>query len=75
MVVLSGKSGAEGKAAFKRALDKLEKEIPEGYSVAESKYDEESGSITLKIEGPADKKHDVDFIKKLVDVLKDEIKK
>jgi len=73
MIILTGKQGPEGKAAFERAQVRLKKELPAGYTIAEAKYDEESGAMTFKIEGPAEKKHDVDFIKKLVDGLKEDI--
>ncbi len=75
MIVLTGRKGEEGKAAYERAETRLKKELPQGYEVVESNRDEESGAVTFRIEAPADKKNDIEFIRKVVDALKDEIKK
>ena len=75
MLVLTGKSGSEGKADFVRALEKLKKDVPEGFQITEAKFDEESGAVTFKIQGPEGKKTDLDFLKKITESLKSEIKK
>lgn len=61
-------------AAVARAVDKVKKALPQGYTV-EPKADRESGSLTLKIKAPEGQKVDEGLIKKIVSILVEELKK
>jgi hypothetical protein len=72
--IIKGKAGQEGLEAFNRAVARIKKELPEGYKL-DPEYDEESGTMTFKITLPGGKKDSEELIKKLVESLKEEIKK
>lgn len=75
-IVIGGKG--MGREAYDRAIAKLKKELPEGYKLLESNFDEKSGGMpgmTLKIAPPEGKKSDQKLIRKLVDSLRAEIDK
>ena len=79
-IVLGGKG--MGREAYDRALAKLKKDLPEGYKLLESRFDEKAGptgmiwgEMTFKIAPPEGKKSDQKLIRKLVDSLRAEIDK
>jgi len=74
-VVLTGKKGPEGRAAYDRALDQLKKELASGGKLLESKFDEELGVMTFKIEVPSGAAEDEKFIEKVVESIAGEAKK
>jgi hypothetical protein len=74
-LVFSGHQGEAGRAAFERAIAALKKALPEGYTVAEQKFDEESGVIRFKLAGPEGRKADETLVKKIVDAVRDAIDK
>ena len=71
-IVLGGKD--MGRKSYELALAKLKKDLPEGYKLTESNFDEETGTMTFKIAPPEGKKVDEKLVQKLVDGLKDAIK-
>ena len=73
-LLFTGYKGEAGKAAFERAIARLKKDLPEGYKLAEQKYDAENGVMTFKIAAPEGKKMDETLVKKIVDSVKDVIK-
>ncbi len=74
MTIVIGEKGL-GREAYERALAKLKKELPEGYKIAESDFDEEDSSMTFKISVPEGKKTDEALVKKIVQSLKAEVDK
>ncbi len=70
VLVNKGTSAAD----FERAAAKLKEELPEGYKLAEQKFDAENGTMTFKISSPEGKKIDEQTVRKLVDGLKAELK-
>ena len=72
--IIKGKAGQEGREAFDRAVARVKKELPEGYKL-DPEYDEESGTMTFKITLPGGKKDSEELIKKLVESLREEVKK
>jgi beta-lactamase regulating signal transducer with metallopeptidase domain len=74
-MIFTGHKGAEGKAAVEKAAAALKKALPEGYTIAEQKFDEEDGTIRFTIKGPEGKKEDGTLIRKIVDAVKDALKK
>ena len=67
----------EGKASqdvYERVVARIKKDLPEGYRL-DPEYDEESGTMTFKITPTEGKKDHKGLIKKLVEGLKEEIKK
>jgi hypothetical protein len=69
-MVFTGHEGEAGKAMFERSIAALKKALPEGYTVAEQKFDEESGTIRFKVAAPEGRKVDETLVKKLVDAVK-----
>jgi beta-lactamase regulating signal transducer with metallopeptidase domain len=61
-------------AAVARAVDKVKKALPQGYTV-EPKADKESGTLTLKIKAPDGQKVDEGLARKIVSILVEELKK
>jgi len=61
-------------AAVARAVDKVKRALPQGYTV-EPKADKESGALTLKIKAPDGQKVDEGLAKKIVSILVEELKK
>jgi len=74
-MVFTGQEGEAGKAVFERSIAALKKALPEGYTVAEQKFDAEAGTIRFKVAAPEGKKVDKDLVKKLVDAVKTAIDK
>ncbi|MGZ5496774.1 MAG: hypothetical protein ACXWFO_08465, partial [Candidatus Aminicenantales bacterium] len=74
-LLFTGHDGEAGQAAFERAVAKLKQDLPEGYKLAEQKYDAENGVMTFKIATPEGKKTGEALVKKLIDSLKTEIDK
>ena len=66
--------GLKDKAAYERVVADVKKVLPEGYSL-ESKLEEESGTLTLKIKAPEGAKDIEGVVKKVLAVLKDEFRK
>ena len=73
-LVFTGQEGEAGKAAFERALVTLKKELPEGYKIVEQEFDADKGTMTFKISTPEGKKTDADFMRDLVDKIKEIVK-
>ena len=74
-LLFTGHDGEAGQASFERAIVALKKALPEGYTLAEQKYDGENGTMTFKIAAPEGKKTDETLVKKLVDAVKGAIDK
>ena len=66
-------SGEKGRRAYERVVARVEKELPEGFTL-EPDFEEESGLITLKINGPFGKGAPHDLVQKLADSIRDENK-
>jgi len=64
-----------GREAYERALARLKKDLPEGYKIAESEFEEEGPSMTFRLTPPEGKAVDKDVVKRLVELLQAEIKK
>ena len=74
-IVLTGKEGDSGRKSYELALAKLKKDLPEGYKLTESNFDEKSGEMTFKIASPEGKKSDGKLVQKLVELLRPDTKK
>jgi len=77
-ILLSGIEGGEGRSTYPlgvAAVDRLKKDLPEGYKILESNYDKDAGTMTFKIAPPEGTKVDEKIIRKLIDGLKEVIKK
>jgi beta-lactamase regulating signal transducer with metallopeptidase domain len=72
--IVLGETGM-GREAYDRAIAKLKKDLPEGYKLLESNFDEKTAEMTFKIAPPEGKKSDEKLIRKLVDSLQAEIDK
>jgi beta-lactamase regulating signal transducer with metallopeptidase domain len=68
------REGMKDKPAYERAVARVKKELPEGYTL-ESKLDEESGEVTLKIKAPEGRGETDGLLKKVLAVLKEELKR
>jgi beta-lactamase regulating signal transducer with metallopeptidase domain len=66
-------AGGKGREAYDRIVARVKKELPEGFTL-EPKFEEESGFITLKINGPFGKGAPHDLVQKLADSIRDETK-
>jgi len=66
-------AGGKGREAYDRIVAKVKKDLPEGFNL-EPSFEEESGLITLKVNGPSDKGVPSDLIQKLVDSVREETK-
>jgi len=76
-ILLSGIEGGEGRSTYPlgvAAIDRLKKDLPEGYKILESKYDKDAGTMTFKIAPPEGTKVDEKLVRKLVDSLNEAIK-
>jgi beta-lactamase regulating signal transducer with metallopeptidase domain len=67
------KEGENSRAAYEQILARVRQELPAGFAV-EPEYDEKSGAATLKITGAGTEKIPADLIKKIVELIKTEIK-
>ena len=65
--------GENGRAVYDRVVAKVKQELPEGFALV-PEFNEKSGSVTLKITGSGTQKASAEFIKKIVEVIKAEIK-
>jgi seryl-tRNA synthetase len=74
-IVLTGKEGDAGRKSYELALAKLKKDLPEGFKLTESNFDEKSGEMTFKIASPEGKKSDGKLVQKLVELLRPDTKK
>jgi hypothetical protein len=77
-IVLTGIEGDQARKsgdAENAAVARLKKELPEGYTVMDSRYDRGAGTMTFKIASPEGKKTDEGLIRNLVEILKEEIRK
>ncbi len=74
-IILTGKTGDEGKKSFELALAKLKKELPDGYSISSQSYDPEDGTIRFEIVAAEGKKMEESLIRRLVETLQEETKK
>jgi beta-lactamase regulating signal transducer with metallopeptidase domain len=74
-IILTGKTGDEGKKAYERALAELKKRLPEGYRLAGQSYDPENGTMIFGIAAAEGMKTDETVVRKLVEALQAEIKK
>jgi cell shape-determining protein MreC len=66
-------SGERGREAYDRIVGRVKKDLPEGFTL-EPEFEEESGLITLKINGPFGKGAPHDLVQKLADSIRDENK-
>jgi hypothetical protein len=66
-------AGGKGREAYDRVVARVKKELPEGFTL-EPKFEEESGFITLKVNGPFGKGVSHDLVQKLADSIRDETK-
>ena len=73
-LVFTGQTGEAGRAAFEKAVAKLEQELPEGYKIIEQKYDPDKGTMNFKVTAPEGGKTDATFIRKLVESVKGTLK-
>jgi hypothetical protein len=62
------------KAAYEKAIEKIKKDAPEGIKL-ESEFDEAKGRVRITINGFDPKGETRDVVKKLIDALKEELKK
>jgi len=73
ITIIIGEKGL-GRDAYERALAKLKRDLPEGYRVEESNFDEKSSSMTFKVAAAEGGTMDQTLVKKLVESLKETIK-
>jgi hypothetical protein len=65
--------GENSREVCDRIVARVKQELPDGYAI-EPEFNEKSGAVTLKIAGSGMAKVPKDLIKKVVDVIKTEIK-
>jgi hypothetical protein len=66
-------SGEKGREAYEKAVARVKKDLPEGYSL-EPEFEEESGLVTLKISGPSGKGTPSELVQKVTKIIKEETK-
>jgi len=66
-------SGGKGREAYDRIMRRVKRDLPEGFSL-EPSFEEESGLITLKVNGPFEKGAPHDLVQKLADGIREELK-
>lgn len=66
-------TGGKGREAYEKIVARVKKELPEGFTL-EPRFEEESGLITLKVNGPFEKAAPHDLVQKLADIIRDETK-
>jgi len=66
-------AGEKGRKAYDRIVARVEKELPEGFTL-EPDFEEESGLITLKVSGPFEKGAPSELVQKLADSIREETK-
>jgi beta-lactamase regulating signal transducer with metallopeptidase domain len=65
--------GAKSREVYERVVARVKKDLPEGFTV-EPEFEEESGVMTLKINGPLGQAVPHDLAQKLADGIRDETK-
>ncbi|MFH1573855.1 MAG: hypothetical protein ABIG68_07705, partial [Acidobacteriota bacterium] len=65
--------GETSKAVYERIVERVRQELPEGCTL-DPEFDEKSGAITLNFTGTGTEGVSAEFIKKLVDIIKGEVK-
>jgi beta-lactamase regulating signal transducer with metallopeptidase domain len=73
-IFFKAREGLKDKAVYEKAVARIKKELPEGYTL-DSKLDEESGTVTIKIKPPKGSQASDELLKKLLNVLKEELVK
>ncbi len=73
-VVMTMKLKDKSKAAYEKAVAKLEKELPRGFKL-EPQFVEESGLMVLKITAAGGSEEDLQKVQRLVEELQTELKK
>jgi beta-lactamase regulating signal transducer with metallopeptidase domain len=73
-IVYGTKAAEKSREAYERTVERVKKELPEGYSL-EPEFNEKAGIITLKIQAAGAKVASEDLVRKIVDILKEELKK
>jgi len=66
-------AGEKGRGAYDRIVARVEKELPEGFTLA-PEFEEDSGLITLKVSGPFGKGAPSDLVQKLAESIREETK-
>jgi len=64
--------GEKKREVYDRIVERVKKELPEGYTFDPS-FAEETGAVTLKITGPPGEENVKGIVKKLGDIIKEEI--
>jgi len=66
-------AGGKGREAYDRIVARVKKDLPESFTL-EPSFEEESGLITLKVNGPFEKGAPHDLVQKLADSIREETK-
>jgi beta-lactamase regulating signal transducer with metallopeptidase domain len=74
-VILTGKTGDEGRKAYERALARLKKDLPEGFTLVGQSFDPDNGTTIFAISAGEGRSFDKASVRKLVEALQAEIKK
>ncbi|HOW86775.1 MAG TPA: M56 family metallopeptidase [Candidatus Aminicenantes bacterium] len=74
IAIILGRKGLS-RGDYEQALAKLKKDLPEGYALAGSEFDEKAGSMSFRISAAEGKTTDKEFVRRLVDSLRPEIEK
>jgi len=74
-VILTGKTGDDGRKAYERALARLKKELPQGFTLVGQSFDPENGTTIFAISAAEGRSFDETSVRKLVEALQAEIKK
>jgi beta-lactamase regulating signal transducer with metallopeptidase domain len=64
-------AGGKGRETYERIVARVKKDLPEGFTL-EPEFEEESGLITLRVNGPFGKGAPHDLVQKLADSIRDE---
>ena len=62
----------KSREVYEKAVERVRKELPEGYTL-EPEFIEKSGTMVFKIKGPEGKEAPEELVRKLVDILKQEL--
>jgi beta-lactamase regulating signal transducer with metallopeptidase domain len=63
--------GLKDTALYEKAVARIKKELPEGYTL-DSRLDEESGTVTIKIKPPKGRRASDELLKRLLNALREE---
>jgi hypothetical protein len=66
-------SGEKGREAYERIVQRVKKDLPEGFTL-EPSFEEESGLITLKVNAPVGKELPSGLVEKLAASIRGETK-